>query len=166
MEVMGAGEEGEGFGEEGAVELAGEMPDAGGEEGGEDGGGGEAVKVGFSGSGEAGVEVRGDFLGGEDADGGGEFGVEGGNPVVGVHGEVWWWVEVGDLAEGVDAGIGAAGAGESDFLVGFGDCGEGGFELVLDGVGVGLGLPTAVGGAVVGEGDFEAHGVVSWNSDW
>lgn len=78
----------------------------------------------FPGGGEAGVEGGGGFLAGEDADGGGEVGVDGGDPVVGVHGGAFWGVEVGGLAVGVDAGVGAAGAVEVEG--GFGDGGEGG----------------------------------------
>ncbi len=83
---------------------------------GEDGVGIDVVVVDFRGGGEAAVEVGGDFLAGDDADGGGEFGVEGGDPVCGVHGSGFRGVEVGDLAEGVDAGIGAARALEAEGL--------------------------------------------------
>ena len=117
--------------------------------------GAEVVGVGFSGGLKAGMEIRGDFLATDDADGGGKFGVERGNPVEGVHGEMVRSVEVGDLALGMDSGISAAGTVKAEWL--FGDDFEGVFDAFLDGVAIGLDLPTGVGGAVVGDGEFEAH---------
>lgn len=152
VEVVGAGEELEGLMEGVGVEEAGEVPGEAGFEWGEDGFGVEVVGVGFGGGVEAAVEVGGDFGGVDDSDGGGEFGVECGDPVEGVHADFRRGVEVGGLAVGVDAGVGAARAVELEGL--FGGFGEGGVEVVLDGVAAGLGLPAFVGAAVVGDGEF------------
>ncbi len=57
--------------------------------------------------------------------------------------------EGGDLGEGVDAGVGAAGAlGEDGFS---GDVVDGVGEGALDGGEIGLDLPAVEGGSVVGE---------------
>jgi len=154
-EVVGALVEGEGLGEVFGIEKAGEMPRAFCVERGKDGEGAEFVGVGFFFGRKAGVEVSGDFLASHDANGGGKFGVESRNPVEGVHCEVVWSGEVGDLAEGVDAGVGAAGAVKADRFLG--DVRHGGFDTLLDGVGIGLDLPAAEVGAVVGDGKLKMH---------
>ena len=132
------------------------MPGAAGKEGGQDGGEGEVVNVGFLNRGKASVEVIGDFLAFHDADGGRELAIKGGNPVEGVHGEIVRSIEVGHLAEGVDAGIGAARAVNTDGFLG--DGGDGFLNAFLNGVGIGLDLPAAEGCAVIGNGEFEVHG--------
>jgi hypothetical protein len=63
-------------------------------------------------------------------------------------------IEGGDLGEGVDSGIGAAGGFDADG--GAFDFGEDLFELALDGGQAGLDLPAVVFGAVVGEFDADA----------
>jgi hypothetical protein len=60
-------------------------------------------------------------------------------------------------AEGVDAGVGAAGALREDALAGGAVDGVG--ERALDGGQAGLDLPSVVGGSVVGEGELP---VLSW----
>ncbi len=68
------------------------------------------------------------------------------------RGDVGLQLEAGNLPEGVDAGIGAAGAlGQRGFA---GDAAEGGLQLALDGWFSGLNLPAAVIGAVVGKGEL------------
>ena len=136
LEVVLAEKEVEGVGEDIRVELAREVPGAVGQEGWKDGREAEVVGVGLAGGRKAGVEVLCHFLTGEDADVGGEFGVESGNPVVGIHGEVIRGIEMGDLPESVDAGIGAAGAVETDFFPG--SISHGGLDEILDSVSVGL----------------------------
>ena len=65
--------------------------------------------------------------------------------------------EAGDLAEGVDAGVGASGAlRERGFA---GDAADGGLEFALDGALAGLDLPAAEIGAVVGEGELPVLGL-------
>ena len=139
------------------VEETWEVPSPSGGGRRENGKGAEVVGVGLTGGLKTGVEIARDFLAFYDADGGRQLGVERGNPVEGVHGEMARGVEMSDLAESVDSGIGAAGSVEAKGL--FGDDGEGFFNALLDGVGIGLNLPTGVGSAVVGDGEFEAHGV-------
>ena len=63
-------------------------------------------------------------------------------------------VEVGDLADGVDAGVGAA-AGVNAHLLGAGELPQRGFERLLHGAETGLRLPAVEVGAVVAEGEFE-----------
>ena len=64
-----------------------------------------------------------------------------------------------DLAEGVNAGVGAAGALGEDGLAG--DVEEGVGERSLDGREAGLNLPAVVGRAVVGEGELPVrHGTI------
>jgi hypothetical protein len=93
-----------------------------------------------------------------DADIGREEAVEGFLEVGGRDGVLE--VEGGDLGEGVDSGIGAAGGFDADG--GAFDFGEDLFELALDGGQAGLDLPAVVFGAVVGEFDADAaQGVVS-----
>ena len=154
-EVVRALEDGQGFGEIIGVELAGEVPGAMGEERRQDGGEAEAVGVGLGNGGEAGVEVIGHLFAFNDADFGRELGVEGWNPVEGVHGEAVRCVEVGDLAEGVHAGVGATASVEAKGFLG--DGGEGLFDQFLNGLGIGLDLPTAKAGAVIGDSEFEMH---------
>ena len=65
--------------------------------------------------------------------------------------------EAGDLAEGVDAGVGASGALRED---GFpGDVADGFGESALDGWERRLDLPAVEGGAVVGEGELPVLGL-------
>ena len=53
----------------------------------------------------------------------------------------------------MDGGVGASGGSESDGV--FDDSGQYGFDGLLDGGdALGLSLPAAVGGAVVGDGEF------------
>ena len=113
------------------------------------------VGVGFGLGGKAGVKVVGHFFAIENTDGGREFGVERRNPVEGVHREVFGRIEVSDLAEGVDAGVGASGTAETDRF--FGDFLEGFFNEFLDGDAIGLNLPTGEGSAVISDSEFEAH---------
>ena len=102
------------------------------------------------------MEVRCGFFGSKNPDTGGKLGVECGNPVEGVHGEVVGGVEVGDLGDGVDSGIGSSGAVDADgFLRGGGGSF---FEQVLNGVAGGLGLPAFEGTPVIGNSEFDPHG--------
>lgn len=100
----------------------------------------------------AGMEFGRDFDGVEDGDIGGEFLVEETDELFGGEGAAGLGFEMGDLAGGVDAGVGAAGAHDvgaeaEDLLSGFA-------EFVGDGAGVGLFLPSGVTGTVVFEGQF------------
>ena len=62
---------------------------------------------------------------------------------------------MGHLTEGVNSGVGSARPVEAN---GFpGNFGEGFFDSLLDGVSIGLNLPSGKGGAVVGDGDFQMH---------
>src|SRR5580698_750222 len=86
----------------------------------------------------------------QNANGGGECPIEGELQIF--RGNVGGEFEAGYLAEGVDAGIGAAGAlGQWGFA---GDAAEGGLQFSLDGGLTGLDLPAAEVGAVVGEGQL------------
>ncbi len=82
------------------------------------------------------MEVRGGGGGGHDADFRGQVDIEGTEPCGWVHAAGIGDVEVGDLAIGVDTGIGAAAALDGDWLGE--DGGGGGFEDVLDGAAAGL----------------------------
>ncbi len=62
---------------------------------------------------------------------------------------------MGDLGEGVHAGVRATRAVEPQRL--FGDFCKGSLDEILDGVPARLGLPTAVGTAVVSDGEFQTH---------
>ena len=128
----------------------GDVPCAIVDEGREDWGVPEVIAVGFADGVEAGVEGWGGGGGGHDADFRGQVDIEGAEPCGGVHAAGIGDVEVGDLANGVDAGVGAAAAVDGDRLGE--DGGGGGFEDVLDGAAAGLGLPAAEGSAVVGDG--------------
>ena len=64
-------------------------------------------------------------------------------------------IEVSDLPECVDAGVGSSGAVETDWF--FGDFLEGFFDEFLNRDAVGLDLPTGEGSAVIGDGEFEVH---------
>ena len=97
-----------------------------------------------------GVEAGRDGFGGEDADAGGKAAVEGAVQVGGGDGRGEG--EGGDLAESVDAGVGAARALRKDALADGAVDGVG--EHTLDGGQAGLNLPSAEGGAVVGEGEL------------
>ena len=156
-EVVSAGEEGGAGAQGGEVERGGEVPDAVGEEGVELGGAVEAVAVDLAEGGAAGVEAGRGGLDAGEADGFREEGVEavvpgGEGKVEGAEGGV----EMGDLGVGVHAGVGAGGALDAEGVVG--EAVEGGFNLVLHGLAVGLALPALPGGAAVGEGEAEATG--------
>ena len=112
--------------------------------------------VGFAEGGVAGVEVGRGGFGGEDADAWGEDSIEGAEEVGGGDRNVER--EGGDLAESVNAGVGAAGAlGEGGFA---GDVVERRGEGSLNAGEVGLDLPATIGCAVVAEGEFpEGHGL-------
>ena len=115
----------------------------------------DAVLVGLAEGGVAGMEGGGDGFDGEDTDAGGKAAVEGAVQVGGGDGR--GEREAGDLGEGVNAGVGAAGALGEDALAGGAVDGVG--EQALDGGKVGLDLPSAVRGAIVGEGELPVrHG--------
>src|ERR1700757_4211675 len=76
----------------------------------------DAVAVGFSLGLPASVEIGADFFGSNDANGGGEEGVEGALKFGG--GKSGLRFEVGDLAESVGAGVCAACAVDEDFFLG------------------------------------------------
>lgn len=78
-------------------------------------------------------------------------------------------VEVGDLCSGVDAGVCATGNGEDHRSPQ--DGGDGCFDFLLDGGLAFLACPAVVVGAVVGDGEAEAHGdgvfvAVWWHCSW
>ncbi|MEM8781212.1 MAG: hypothetical protein AAGE65_00015 [Planctomycetota bacterium] len=106
------------------------------------------------------VEVIVDGLGPEDVDVVGEPAGDGAGEAVGGDRRVG--VELGALAEGVDARVGAGRAQDVDLARrGADDLADGALDLGLNGaelgaVGLGLALPAVEGGAVVGEGEFEA----------
>src|SRR5580698_1451310 len=116
-----------------------------------DGAAGDAVFVRFGLSQPAGVESLADFLGGDDADGMRQHGIHAALKFGG--GEIGMRFEVGDLAQGVDSPVGAAGAVNGHALLG--DFLEGVFEGALDGGDFGLELPAVEVGAVVGDGEFD-----------
>ena len=118
-EVVGAADVVGGVLEDGEVERERAVPDVGSEggradalDGGKSDGvgdaGEDAVLVGFAEGVVAGVEGLGCVLDGEDADAGGKGVVEGAVEVGGRDGD--GEREGGDLGEGVDSGVGAAGA--------------------------------------------------------
>jgi hypothetical protein len=100
----------------------------------------------------AGVKFGRDFGGVEDGDIGGEFFVEEADELFRGEGSAGLGFEVGDLAGGVDAGVGTTGAhdvgAEAEDLFG---CFA---EFIGDGAGVGLFLPPGIAGAVVFESEF------------
>ena len=103
----------------------------------------------------AGVKGGRDGFDDEDTDAGGKAAVEGAEQVGGGDGR--GEREAGDLGEGVDASVGAAGTLGEDALAGGAVDGVG--EQALDGGKVGLDLPSAVGGSIVGEGELPVrHG--------
>ena len=163
---MGAEDVGGGLLKDGEIERVAARPDIGGEHGRADASGidvvpvaGEdSVLVGFAQGAVAGVEVVWDEFGGEYADGWRERAVEGAEEVGWRDGGVEGKAD--DLAEGVDAGVGASGALRED---GFpGDVADGFGESALDGWERRLDLPAVEGGAVVGEDEFpERHGSIS-----
>src|SRR5277367_4602022 len=126
----------------GEVEGIAAGPDEGGKHGRADLIAGEdAVFVGLAAGAVAGVEDFGDGLDCEDADAGRERAVESAVKVCSGNGDGEG--EGGDLTEGVDAGVGAAGALGQDGLAGDTmDCLR---ECALDGWQVGLNLPAVVG---------------------
>ena len=101
------------------------------------------------------MKVIGDFLAAHDTDGGGEFRVERWHPIKRVHRQMSGRVKMSDLSQRVHAGISPSGAVEPDFFTCSG--GDGGFDEILHGLTVGLRLPTAKSGAVVGNGELETH---------
>ena len=141
--------------EGGQVEGEAVVPDVVGEHGGADVSSGDAVLVGLAEGAVASMEVFRDFLDGEYTDARWKGAVEGSV-------EVGWRDGNGeregcDLGEGVDSGVGAAGALREDGLAG--DVVDGVSEGSLDGGEVGLDLPTVEGGSVVGEDDLPVrHG--------
>jgi hypothetical protein len=138
------------------IKLAREMPGEAGTKWGEHRLGANVVLVSFAFSGETGVEVGGGFLGGKGTDRGGKLGVERGNPVEWVHGEVVRGVEMCDLSDGVDAGIGSSRAVDADWFLG-GLCRRF-LKPILDGVPGWLRLPAFEKSAVIGDGEFDPHG--------
>ncbi len=142
-------------------EGPGTVPGVGGEGGGTDAVGlrrvcgdaaEDAIFVGLGESRVTGVKVGWGVAGGENADRRWEGAVQGAE-------EIGWRdgggeVEGGDLGEGVDACVSAAGAlGEGRLAC---DPAEGGGECALDGGEGGLNLPSVEGRSVVGEGEFPA----------
>ena len=125
----------------------------------------DAVAVGFSLGLPASVEIGADFFGSDDADCGRKKCIEGALEFGGGEGGLRF--EMGDLREGMDAGIGAACAVDEDFFLG--DLAGGFSDGALDGRLAGLDLPAVEGGAVVGDGEFEvAHCddglIIAWGS--
>lgn len=82
----------------------------------------------------------------EDADVFGEYAVEGAKENVDICGRCY---KMGDLASSMDAGIGAAGRSDRNFLM-EGDL-KGVFDEGLNGNGVKLDLPSTIGCPVVGD---------------
>ena len=147
-EVVGALEELSGGAQQGLVDGKGDVPSAVAFRGTEDTIVPDAVGVDFSGGAESCVEGARGFGAVEDAECGDQACVEGAGPLfegqpVGGH------VGVGNLAGGMDAGIGAPGAVDDDSVAD--EVGEGAFDGVLDGASVALALPAVEGGAVVGD---------------
>jgi hypothetical protein len=142
------------------VEREATGPDVGGEHGRADASvvaaGKDAVFVCFSPRAVAGVEVFGDSFDREDANARGQGVVEGTIKIR--RGDGDGEGEGGHLTEGVDAGVGAAGAlRENSFAAHALDCLR---QSALDSGEAGLDLPTVVGGAVVGQDEFPVrHGV-------
>lgn len=155
LKIMPTLEKGESFVEKRGIELARKMPYATRQKRRQNRSGGKFVAVGFFASVKAGMKIGRDFLTGHDADGGGKVAIERRNPVVWVEREVFRGVKMGDLAQRVDAGIGATRGVQADFF--FGHSREGGFDSLLNGVSIGLDLPAGEKGAVVGDGEFETH---------
>ena len=166
-EVVGAEDVRCGLLEDGEIERRAAGPYVGGEHGGADAivaaAGEDAVLVGFAQGAVSGVEVVGDGFDGEDADAWGKGAVEGAMKVG--RGDGDGEREGRDLGEGVDPGVGAAGAlGEDGFA---GNAVDGVGEGALDGGEVGLNLPSVVGGSVVGEDDLPVrHGMIWTVSRW
>jgi len=114
----------------------------------------DAVVVGLGLGVPASVEVGAELEGFDDADGGGKQRIAGALELGGGEGGVRF--EMSDLAEGVDAGVGASGGVDGEVLGG--EFAEDVNESALDGGLAGLDLPAAEVGAVVGEGEFDgAH---------
>ncbi len=122
---------------------------------GEDAGIPNVVAVFFARGIEAGMEVARYFSAAGDADVRGEvlLGVE--RHLEGALCHAGDEVYMEDLASGVYAMVGAAAAVDIDF-VGFDDVCQNGFDGLLDGGVAGLGLPTVVGGAIIGAGHAKA----------
>ncbi|MEY4524791.1 MAG: hypothetical protein RIR57_161 [Bacteroidota bacterium] len=118
--------------------------------------GAEIEMINFSDGGKAAVEIWRDFLAGHDPDGGGQLAIERRHPVERVHGNLRRRVEMGDLREGVDAGIRAARAIEPQRL--FRNLGQGLRDEILHGVSTDLRLPAVIRASVVGNGEFESQG--------
>jgi len=156
-EVVGAEDVRGGLLERGKGKVERACPEEGSEHGGADPVAGEdAVLVGFAEGAVAGVEVGGNSFDGECADAGWESPVECVVEVGGGDRNVER--EGGDLAESVNAGVGAAGALREDGFAG--DAVDGLGEGSLYGGQIGLDLPAVVGGSVVGEDRFPVrHGL-------
>jgi len=160
---VGAEDVGGGLLKDGEIERVAARPDIGGEHGRADASGidvvpvaGEdAILVGFAQGAVAGVEVFGDCFNGEDTDACRESAVKRAVKIGGRDRNSEG--EGGDLSEGVDAGIGAAGALREDSLAG--DAMDCACEGSLNGGEIGLDLPSVVGSSVVGEGELPVwHG--------
>ena len=130
------------------VEVDGDVPDAAALQGRGAAAGEDAVEVAAAGAGEAGVEVGGGLARLQDGDrGGAEVEVERTGEALGQPGA--GEVEMGDLAQRVDAGVGAAGGEDGDGLAGAGQ--DGGSIGALDGGRVALALPALERAAVIFE---------------
>lgn len=150
-EIVPAEQGARGFAHGADVEVRGDVPGDAAKEGVGEGAVVDEVSVALGFGVERGVEGLGDFLGAGDADVGGEGGVEGAEEDLGrVSGG---GVEMDDLGEGVDAGVGASAGGDGRGVSeeGF----EGLFEDELDGAAVALALPPAEVGAVVTDGELD-----------
>jgi len=144
--------------EEGEIEGMGNVPGEAGLQRGKNGAGPEAVAVGFSYGIEAGVEIVRSESDVHDPDGRREVDIEGALPGGEIHAAGVRDVAVGHLAEGMDAGIGAAAAVDGDGGRGFEYFRDGCFEEILHGIAAGLALPSGEGTPVPGDGEAEAHG--------
>lgn len=121
----------------------------------EDGQGAKSISVSLRSGVVARVKIRSDFLAGHDTDRVRELCVDRRHPVTRVHRKMRRRIKVGDLPERVDPSIGPARAMDAHlFTPGSLDRG---FDEVLDGATLGLGLPTLKRRAVVGDGEFESH---------
>lgn len=136
------------------IEGAVDVPGAVGFEGGEHALAPDAVAVGFAEGVKAGVKAGRAFLHPQDADGEGEAGVDGMGPGFAGHAQGFRHIAVGDLREGVHAGVGAAAAMHAG--VDAGGFADGGVEFVRDGAAAFQALPAAPWGAAVGDGEAEA----------
>ena len=119
----------------------------------------EQVVVNFSAGGITGVEIVLGPRATHHADGRSQGGVERALPEGRLRALIGN-IGVGDLAEGMNPGVGAAGAMDVD-LMAAGQTGESFLQDVLHGAPAGLTLPTTESGAVVGQGQLKSHGARS-----